>query len=47
MPTTNGDQAVQIQKYDCYRRGTDSPSHRFVVVSRNRMLPGWKSRSSV
>jgi hypothetical protein len=33
LPTTNGDQTVQVQQFDCYWRGEDSPSHRFIVVS--------------
>jgi hypothetical protein len=33
VPTTQGDQAVMVQKYDCYWRGTDAPSHQFLVVS--------------
>jgi hypothetical protein len=33
MPTTKGDQVVQVQTYECYWRGNDSPSHQFVVVS--------------
>lgn len=33
VPTTAGDQTVQVQTYQCYWRGQESPSHEFVVVS--------------
>jgi hypothetical protein len=33
VATTMGMQLVQVQMYDCYWRGPNTPSHRFVVVS--------------
>jgi hypothetical protein len=33
VPTTMGAQLVQVQAYDCFWRGAELPSHRFLVVS--------------
>jgi hypothetical protein len=33
VQTTKGDEAVMVQQYDCHWRGSDRPSHQFVVVS--------------
>lgn len=33
MGTTAGAQPVEVQRYNCYWRGENIPSHQFVVVS--------------
>ena len=33
IQTLKGEQKVQVQFYDCFWRGAEQPSHRFVVVS--------------
>ena len=32
LPTTKGEQVVQVQKYACFWRGPERPSHQLVVV---------------